>query len=73
MDYLKISNEKAMEKTGKTWKDWFKILDKMKAKTIGHTETAKKLSRDYHLGGWWAQVVTIRYEKEKGYWVRHDK
>lgn len=71
MDYLKISDEKVIEKTGRAWKKWFKILDKMKAETIGHAKTAKKLTTDYQLSGWWAQVVTIRYEKERGYWVRH--
>lgn len=73
MDYFKISDEKVKEKTGRTWKEWFKILDELKAKDIGHAATAKKLLRDYRLSGWWAQVVTIRYEKEKGYWVRHGK
>ena len=73
MDYSKLSDVKLKEKTGKIWKEWSKILDKMKAKDIGHTETAKKLSQDFGLSGWWAQFVTIRYEKEKGYWVRHGK
>lgn len=73
MDYSKISDEKLKIKTGKVWKEWTKVLDTMKAKDIGHTETANKLSTKYRLSGWWAQFVTIRYEKERGYWVRHEK
>lgn len=71
MDYLKISDEKVTAKTGKGWPEWFQILDSLKAKKLGHTLTAKRLGTIYHLNGWWSQVVTVRYEKEKGYWVRH--
>lgn len=71
MNHLKIGDEKVEAKTGKIWKEWFNILDKINAKDLGHAETAKKLSKEYQLSDWWSQTVTIRYEKEKGYWVRH--
>lgn len=73
MDYLKIKDEVVKRKTGKSWEQWFMILDKMKAKQLGHTATAKQLREKYKLSSWWSQVVTARYEKEKGYWVRHGK
>lgn len=65
MDYLKISDEKVKVRTGKNWKEWFEILDKWGAKEKGHKATAKYLGEECHLSGWWSQVVTIRYEKEK--------
>lgn len=68
MDYFKISTEKVKMRTGKDWGEWFGILDQLGAKEKGHKATAKHLSEKYHLSGWWSQVVTIRYEKEKGYW-----
>lgn len=68
MNILTISDEKVKEKTSKAWAGWFRILDRWNAKKHGHTETAKHLVARYALSPWWAQVVTIRYEKEKGYW-----
>jgi hypothetical protein len=72
MDYLKISDEKVKTATRKEWRQWFSILDKWKAEEHGHTATAKHLREKHRLSDWWAQVVTIRYEKERGYWVRHS-
>lgn len=73
MDYLKITDQVVEKKTDKKWTEWFKVLDKMKAQSLGHTETARRLHQDHKLSPWWSQVVTVRYEKEKGYWVRHGK
>lgn len=73
MNYLEISNEKAKERTGKSWPEWFRVLDTWNAKKHGHKETAKRLTEKFKLGSWWAQVVTIRYEKERGYWVKSYK
>lgn len=73
MDVLKIDDEKVKKATGRTWKRWFYILNKFGAKKYGHYETAKYLAAKYKIGAWWAQTVTVRYEKEKGYWIRHGK
>jgi len=67
MNYLKIKNEKIKAVTGKDWSLWFKILDKWDAEKKGHYLTAKYLASKYKLSPWWSQVVTIRYEKERGY------
>lgn len=73
MDYLKISEDKVKMRTGRNWREWFIILDKWEAGDKGHKATARYLGEKYHLSGWWSQVVTIRYEKEKGYWKRSGK
>lgn len=62
----------AVEKaTGKTWPQWFKILDKFpKDKT--HTERAQWLY-DHHLKkGWWCQMVTVTYEQARGLRAKHE-
>jgi hypothetical protein len=46
--------------------EWHAILDQWGVKEKGHTSTAKYLREHYGLSDWWAQVVTIRYEKDKG-------
>jgi len=62
----RISDEAVRAKTGKGWVERFKILDKWDVKKMGHTLTAKHLREKYGLNPWWAQIVTIRYEWEKG-------
>ena len=61
-----MSDQAVRAKTGKGWKEWFKILDKWGMQEKGHTLTAKHLEQQYGLNSWWAQAVTIRYEWERG-------
>jgi len=61
-----ISDEAVRKATGKSWQDWFRILDKFDRKAKGHKLTAKYLYTDYGLSGWWSQMVTVRYEWEHG-------
>lgn len=68
MNCLRISDEKVKATTKKMWQEWFRILDRRNAKRSGHYATAKHLAAKYRLSPWWAQVVTIRYENERGYW-----
>lgn len=73
MRELTISDEAVKKATGKTWKQWFTVLNKLGARKLGHTQTARYLRTKRNLSAWWSQTVTIRYEKEKGYWVRSGK
>ena len=54
------------EKTGCTWERWVKALDRAKAYTWPHREIAKHVSEKYKIPGWWAQTVTVGYERIKG-------
>jgi hypothetical protein len=54
------------EKTGCTWERWVKALDNAKAYTWPHREIAKYVSEKYKIPGWWAQTVTVGYERIKG-------
>jgi hypothetical protein len=62
-----ISDEKVREKTGKSWKQWFKILDDLDLATNGHRFAAMMIYHKYTLTPWWCQAVTIRYEWERGF------
>jgi hypothetical protein len=64
--FAKISDEKVREKTGKTWKQWFKILDGLDIKANGHRFASMTMFNKYKLNPWWSQAVTIRYEWERG-------
>lgn len=73
----KTSDAKVQEATGKTWAQWFAVLDKSGAKKKPHKEIAQWVF-DKHLGrtganinvatsgGWWSQMVTVEYERTRG-------
>jgi hypothetical protein len=62
----KASDEKILEKTGKSWKQWLRILDNLDIATNGHRFASMTLYHEHSLSPWWCQAVTIRYEWEKG-------
>ncbi len=64
--FRRISDRSVQERTGRSWQEWLKILDKWGMKGKGHTLTAKFLNKQYGINPWWAQAVTIRYEWERG-------
>ena len=53
-------------KTGCTWERWVQALDRSKAYTWSHREIAKHVIEKYKVPGWWAQTVTVGYERIKG-------
>jgi hypothetical protein len=54
-----------LSKTGKSWPEWVATLDAIGAAGMPHREIA---TRVYELGvpGWWAQNVTVGYERIRG-------
>lgn len=68
----KIGNEALKEKTGKTWGEWFDVLDKAGAKERTHQEIVALLM-EHGLGQWYGQMVTVGYEQERGVRVPHQK
>jgi uncharacterized protein YndB with AHSA1/START domain len=61
-----ISDEAVEEATGKVWKEWFSLLDDWGADEKGHKATAEHLTKEHDLPGWWSQMVTVAYERERG-------
>ncbi len=69
VDYAKLtgkSDATIKAKTGCTWERWVKALDYAKAHTWTHREIAKYVMEKYKIPGWWAQTVTVGYERIKG-------
>ena len=68
-DYAKLAGRSdaiLKEKTGCTWERWVKALDRSKAYTWSHRDIAKHVQERYKVPGWWAQTVTVGYERIKG-------
>jgi len=61
-----MSNEALAAKTGCAWDMWVFVLDKAKAHTWPHADIARFVSEKYKLSGWWAQSVTVGYERIRG-------
>jgi hypothetical protein len=69
VDYAKLagrSDAVLKEKTGCTWARWVKALDHAQAYTWPHREIATYVHEKYKIPGWWAQTVTVGYERIKG-------
>lgn len=52
--------------TGRTWDEWFALLDRWGAAERPHPEIARWLNEEHGVGGWWAQGVTVGYEQARG-------
>lgn len=62
----RFSDAVVHERTGKTWDEWFTALDAWGATERSHPEIARWLQREFEIGGWWAQGVTVEYERARG-------
>jgi len=70
---LNISSEAVRAKTGKTWVQWFALLDKARAQAMSHKDIVAVLSGKHGLGPWWRQMVAVAYEQAKGLRAKHEK
>jgi hypothetical protein len=61
-----MSDEAITKGTGRDWDSWFRILDAWGATGRTHTEIARYLNEEHDVGGWWAQSVTVGYERARG-------
>ena len=69
----RMSDEAVKAKTGRTWSEWFKILDAAGAKKMTHQEIVATLNKKHRVGPWWGQMVTVTYEQARGLRDKHEK
>jgi hypothetical protein len=62
----RASDETLVAKSGKTWAEWFTILDKAGAKKWEHGEISLFLYEKQKVSGWWSQMISVGYEHERG-------
>jgi uncharacterized protein YndB with AHSA1/START domain len=60
------SDEVVQANTGRTWDEWFALLDAWGAASRPHPEIARWVVEEHGVGGWWAQGVTVAYEQARG-------
>jgi hypothetical protein len=61
-----MSEQKFIEKTGRGFDHWFAVLDRFGAVEKGHTAAARHLYADHGVDGWYAQGITVAYERARG-------
>lgn len=67
------SDESVVAATGRSWDAWFSLLDEWGARERPHKETAAYLVEEHGVPGWWAQSVTVYYERARGLRLKHQK
>ncbi len=67
-----ITDEAMIRGTGKPLSEWFPLLDAWGASEHKHTEIARWLVNEHGVPGWWAQSVTVAWERARGIRVLHQ-
>jgi uncharacterized protein YndB with AHSA1/START domain len=60
------SEEAVREATGRSYEDWFRLLDEADMTSRRHGEIASALSDEHGIDSWWAQTITVGYERARG-------
>jgi hypothetical protein len=68
-----MSDATLKAKTGCAWERWVKSLDQFGAEKMSHGEIADLVSTKWKVDGWWAQTVTVGYERIKGLRARGQR
>jgi alkylated DNA nucleotide flippase Atl1/uncharacterized protein YndB with AHSA1/START domain len=70
----RISDAVVKEKTGKTWAQWFRVLDRAGAEKKTHKEIVAWIrERNPEVNAWWQQMLTTGYEQNRGLRDKHEK
>jgi Domain of unknown function (DUF4287) len=67
------SDDKITEMTGRSWDAWFSILDRWGGRDRKHGETVRFLMDEHDVPGWWAQTITIYYQRASGLRLKHQQ
>lgn len=61
-----MSDERIRTATGHGWNEWVTLVDGGPGRDAGHTAIATWVRDDRGVDGWWAQSVTVGYERITG-------
>lgn len=63
--YNDIKDQLAIRRTGKSFAEWQKILDRFNVQKNGHDASVQYLRKAHKANNWWSHVIVIRYEHDK--------
>jgi len=61
-----VSSDAVARRTGKSWAQWFALLDAAGAADLDHKGIVAVLAQRHGVGPWWQQMVTVAYEQARG-------
>lgn len=61
-----MSEDAVKAKTGCNWERWVNTLDRFGADKMPHCDVAQLVHDKFKIDGWWAQTVTVGYERIRG-------
>jgi hypothetical protein len=61
----KTANSRIVEKTGKSWEEWFVFFDRFDNDRLNHKELVQLLKDNFSLSPWYMQMIVVTYEKER--------
>jgi hypothetical protein len=67
-----LNDGPVLNATGSDYATWFALLDDLDATTMSHRDIAAHLVEQRDLPGWWAQHVTVAYERVRGMRALHQ-
>lgn len=68
-----MTDEALIRGSGRPIADWLRILDDWGGTAHTHTQIARWLVAEFGIGGWWAQSVTVAYERARGMRAIHQR
>jgi hypothetical protein len=68
-----MAEETLREATGRGWDEWCEVLDAWPGHGGGHTAIATHLREEHGVEGWWAQTITVGYERITGLRLPHQQ
>ena len=68
-----VSDAAVRRATGRSWDEWFALLDAWQGTAHTHTEIARHVHEAYGIDGWWSQSVTVGYERARGMRALHER
>jgi hypothetical protein len=67
-----VSSDAVARRTGKSWAEWFALLDAAGATELDHKGIVAVLAQRHGVGPWWQQMVTVAYEQARGKREKHE-
>jgi hypothetical protein len=67
------TDDKFASASGQRWEAWFAHLDRWGARERKHGETVAFLMEEHDVPGWWAQSITVWYERARGMRLKHQQ
>lgn len=59
--------------TGRGWDEWRELIDAWSGNVDGHAAIARYVEEQHGVDGWWAQSVTVGYERIIGRRLPHQR